>query len=738
MQPRGDIWLHQTRGGPGAKLSSGADWHWAPSFSPSGRSLAALASNGDGKTGLAVWNRPTRRGYFHDLDLDIYVSMQAHGQDQSWPSPQQNVPKQFAWLDDEHILCVGSATQPLLFEHDGLRADEVFSNLRARTARGELSVRQWTDQAPTCGTGRTLWRVRTGTGAVEILFRGDIRGVSLSPDGRTAAVLTAASHNAPMLSAPMTAGLQYFSSAGDPLVSHELWLVSLGDGRMRRRVRDFSGCGMVGPQRLPRWSADASACAIPSRLSHSSRVANGDDFCFVVNAETAQARSYRADTPLDAEIIAATAQCDSMVRDVLMDIRPRFAATDASLRVGEIEGAAWTLDRSSILIRHGDKLLVLRPGGVEHLEGEFSAVFQPTINDSHAVAVAIRNAEYRLVTITNVLATQHPTGVTSNYQLIGQAPKANQWIFKQDSEAATEVVALTPNLQTTPVTSRNQHLAVVDAPISSILRSSSNPGSLSGVLQLPPTHRNGERHPVLMWAYPNSFPTLASAMTRLNNPAAIWRPLQYLLAKGYAVFYAPLPMHPAQGRFFEQITTQLHGWLDVLARHNAIDASRCGFYGHSNAGYAALALEVSSHRFKAIVAHATFPDIGFANLTAAPDRTTLDCAPYTIQADRFYYEDEAQPYGVGAPFWLNPGAYAENSPAIHLDAATTPLLLLAGEFDSGSREMEGVYSTLLAKGVPVEMALYWGEGHVLNTPGNLHDMWLRTERFLDRNLRRSH
>jgi dipeptidyl aminopeptidase/acylaminoacyl peptidase len=43
--------------------------------------------------------------------------------------------------------------------------------------------------------------------------------------------------------------------------------------------------------------------------------------------------------------------------------------------------------------------------------------------------------------------------------------------------------------------------------------------------------------------------------------------------------------------------------------------------------------------------------------------------------------------------------------------------------------MESVFSILEGRGIPVELAYYWGEGHLISSPGNLRDMWQRTERF---------
>src|SRR5690606_21562734 len=106
-----------------------------------------------------------------------------------------------------------------------------------------------------------------------------------------------------------------------------------------------------------------------------------------------------------------------------------------------------------------------------------------------------------------------------------------------------------------------------------------------------------------------------------------------------------------------------------------------------------------------------------------------------LGAWRFYYEDRGQPYSLRRPFWQDQEIWRRNSPLYAMEKATTPLLLLCGEFDASPDDMERVYSILHGRGVPVEYAMYWAEGHIVNSPGNLRDLWLRTEAFFRRYLR---
>jgi dipeptidyl aminopeptidase/acylaminoacyl peptidase len=259
----------------------------------------------------------------------------------------------------------------------------------------------------------------------------------------------------------------------------------------------------------------------------------------------------------------------------------------------------------------------------------------------------------------------------------------------------------------------------------------------SGLLQLPIGHRDGDGHPVIVWAYPNSVPTINDPFARANSSISVERPVQYLLTKGFAFFHAPFPISGRHG--FESMRAAVEAvvpWLDVLAGQPAIVPGQYGFFGHSNAGYVALALEALTHRFKAIVAWNTFPEIGYDTLHSYAGDVALNCAANVVQSDRMYYEDPTQPYALRpAPPWKNPLEFIRNDPVFNLNRACTPLLLVEGEFDTDPREMEEVYSILYGSGVPVELAYYWGEDHVFASPGNIHDCWLRTEAFFQRYLR---
>jgi hypothetical protein len=65
----------------------------------------------------------------------------------------------------------------------------------------------------------------------------------------------------------------------------------------------------------------------------------------------------------------------------------------------------------------------------------------------------------------------------------------------------------------------------------------------------------------------------------------------------------------------------------------------------------------------------------------------------------------------------------------------TPLLLASGEIDgSHAGQAEELFSALYRQNKDAVLATYWGEGHLLASPGNLRDLYRRAFAFLDQHL----
>jgi dipeptidyl aminopeptidase/acylaminoacyl peptidase len=156
----------------------------------------------------------------------------------------------------------------------------------------------------------------------------------------------------------------------------------------------------------------------------------------------------------------------------------------------------------------------------------------------------------------------------------------------------------------TSVLSFNTYFREVSQPKRTMLSRKFDDGTLRlAELQLPVGHKPGMRHPVIVYAYPNFQPSLHSSVSQANNDLSTIYPIQYLLSKGFAFCHVPFPISGRNSmKPMYAAAEAVTPWLDVLDRHGAISSGEYGFWGHSNAGFVALALEALTDRFKAEVA----------------------------------------------------------------------------------------------------------------------------------------
>jgi hypothetical protein len=734
IQPRGEIWLLNDRLDAPIRLFLGDLWSWAPSFSPRGTRLAALISRGDGRVGLVVWELPNARArVFLKRSVDISGHFSCDGKVEGQPSIEGQMPKQFAWLDDETLLFLQTQTEKAQFELDITNAARTYASLWRRTSSGGTSVRVWSDSSPVCGAGLGIAKFDCKTGAIETIYRGAVRGVSISPDRRWLAALIAANHLKLAPDEPMSPGLRYFSIGDDPLVSLSLVRIDLTGQLPPAGVAEFCGVGVVAPRRLPVWASDSQSFAVPARCRYASTVSAGD-VCWQVEAATLHVRRWDARSALDAELMAALlASIPESAAHASVTQRTELGRAPAmKLRVTQGEGSVWSYGRSYVALWDRTTITLMGPAGSATVPGAYSAVYAPEGDSAVAFLFAVRqDGQGCVLRLSGIECRIVEVGFAAGYDYLGILAADGTVIAKEDADSETRLITIASGREArvSPL-AFNRYFREVDKPEARELTYRAKNGmTATGVLQLPVGRSRDQRHPVILWAYPDQQASLSDWLTRLNSMMAVWRPIQYLLTRGFAILHAPLSTTMRMLEPLDLVTQCVLPWLDILDEQPDILAGEYGFFGHSNAGYVALGLEARTARFKAIVAYATFPDLGAYALSGVPDKMATQCGGQVIQADRFYFEDSTQPYGLGEPFWQDPQKFIRNSPLYQMRTARTPLLLLQGEFDYGPRAMESVFSILEGRGIPVELAYYWGEGHLISSPGNLRDMWQRTERF---------
>ena len=89
---------------------------------------------------------------------------------------------------------------------------------------------------------------------------------------------------------------------------------------------------------------------------------------------------------------------------------------------------------------------------------------------------------------------------------------------------------------------------------------------------------------------------------------------------------------------------------------------------------------------------------------------------------------------MGNPPWKDLGRYLRNSPIFSDERVQTPLLIIQGDLDFvGIEQGEEFFTALYRQGKRAEFVRYWGEGHVIQQPDNVRDMWKRIFAWFEQN-----
>ena len=220
---------------------------------------------------------------------------------------------------------------------------------------------------------------------------------------------------------------------------------------------------------------------------------------------------------------------------------------------------------------------------------------------------------------------------------------------------------------------------------------------LSGTLYLPPGHQEGERVPLLMWAYPREYvdPRLAGQVTGSDHRFTTFRGASHLLllTQGFAVFDGPTmpivgPGETANDTYVEQLVASARAAVDTVVERGVADRGAIGVGGHSYGAFMTANLLAHSDLFRMGIARS-----GAYNRSLTP----------------FGFQNERR------TFWEAADVYAAMSPFFHADEIDEPILLVHGEVDdnSGTFPMQSarMYMALKGHGATVRYVTLPHESH---------------------------
>ena len=221
--------------------------------------------------------------------------------------------------------------------------------------------------------------------------------------------------------------------------------------------------------------------------------------------------------------------------------------------------------------------------------------------------------------------------------------------------------------------------------------------TLSGTLYLPPGYRQGQKVPLVMWAYPREFgdADTASQITGSPNQFTALRGYShlFLLLSGYAIFDNPTmpivgPGETANDTYVEQLVASAEAAVNKVVEMGVTDRDHIGVGGHSYGGFMTANLLAHSRLFRA----------GFAESGA-----------YNRSLTPFGFQNERR------TFWEVPDLYAKMSPFWYANQIKDPILLMHGEADDNTGtypiNSERLYAAIKGLGGTVRLVMLPNEAH---------------------------
>ncbi len=245
---------------------------------------------------------------------------------------------------------------------------------------------------------------------------------------------------------------------------------------------------------------------------------------------------------------------------------------------------------------------------------------------------------------------------------------------------------------------------------------------LNATLYLPPGYdaRKDGPLPVLMWAYPREYKSVAAASQVTTSPYRFIRmtgtgsPTVFVL-RGYAVLDNPTMPIVGEGTrepndtYIEQLVAGAQAAIDELVRRGVGDRDRMAICGHSYGAFMTANLLAHSDLFRAGIARS-----GAYNRTLTP----------------FSFQSEQRSY------WEAPETYTKMSPFMYADKIKRPILLIHGMEDDNDGtfpiQSERLYQAISGLGGTVRLVRLPKEAHGYRARESVMHMLWEMDSWLDK------
>ena len=754
-----DVWLINRRDGSRRRLADGlasGTGYWNPVWSPDGKRLAILSTSysSPARVSIEVWEAKTNALRRLDTpNADLGASAEGN-----------LVTYGMVWSDSVTLLCPVEPekappmgyrvlTLPRVKPQEASQAGPQSRPSVSVLRSGSLS----TAQARPVGR---LLAVNVVKGTSRVIAEGNFRQTLLSPSGRYLALVAETGRIGPRPERRIAYGSRF----------RELWrtsllMLSLGGEPRPRWIKGVIDPMLTVADANPHsWSPDGSYLAVLAKESEDAARARR---LFVVSAVSGDSRlaspadltvvgsgwSGRGDVLALAtnELAAGDKESDSTRTDwwalgsrsldrprkltsELAMVPPRlFATPHPDVMVGLARGDIWGIELRHRRIRNltdGFTPEILEqawPAGIQGRAG-FRNELVVRARDRTLYRLTWTGTDMRLSTLSvpSVGADLVEFRSGERLTLFAGARSTGTFLWEGDghSDRFQERLAI------------NRHVQDIADPKRTLIRYVGADGdSLTGLLLLPHGYSSNRRYPLVVWIYPGQAVSDTTSYSFLyGKQSVVFINLSLFLARGYGVLIPSVPVPPdgAEGDLYSEIPKGVLPAVDRAVEVGGVDPHRVGVIGHSLGGYSASSLISYTKRFKAAVA------------IAAPTNFLSLYGTFwaTQRSDDYPHEElfqaalaESGQLLLNAPPWDDPWRYLLNSPVTWVNRIETPLMLIQGDLDYVPLQQgEELFTSLYRLGRTSTFVRYWGEGHSVETPANLRDMWHRIFQWFDEHM----
>jgi dipeptidyl aminopeptidase/acylaminoacyl peptidase len=774
---RSDVWLASTDGKKVVNVTRGEAAHagyWDPVWSPDSKRLAMASTRGSDNV----------RAYIYDLNTQHLRACTTDGLDLALriEDPEHNA-STMAWLDPDQLFLgvLPPSTRPLAMDENerslGISVKAMADVKRGRgvtasildTERIELPAAQRKNVILTVvdvATNRT--RVVTRVPLIET--RLSQRVVSISPDRRYAAILatdypSSVSHDR----RPGTDDISRLRIGVANLTRTDgavAWVenarpASFGLGVIPTSIRwapsasTFAFIGTAAGDPAPtvftvkseQIKTDAVAAFRHDQIGEDAVLLTAEDIQWTssgellvygyagaiasIQAEAAlkDIRGFSRDNSQETAkrewwIISSPNSYHKLTPDLAQSPRVLFKTQNSKVMLGASGGQVWAIDTSSRTAK-----------AVKATGSSPSSIVWPRQAEAH------RPTDHVIVSqSTNSGSDLFRLDMSGSAPIkIGTMPRGVRFTdyspHRQLIAYETEVTELrvVGNNRIEPVTlvSLNRQLDAIAKPqYRNIQYQTAEGKQLAGALLLPHGYVAGRRYPLIVSVYGG---TLAPSRDWAN--AYEWRTRYYpdplvLAGHGYAVLIPSIPLPPmgVQSDPMLELDKGVKPAVEKVVEMGIADPDRIGLVGYSYGGYGVYGLVTQTQRFKAAVAIVGATDL-LSDYGLLDPRHRFSDVPNLLWGP---YLLEAQQMRMGVPPWKDLDRYLRNSPYVHVDKVTTPLLMIHGELDTHPlSEPEKFFVALNRQGKRAKLVRYLAEGHSIDSPGNILDMYKHILNWFD-------